>query len=679
MARRSLFAIGLLALSLHMLGMTRSLLPAQDGLKYIRFAKRYGHEPWMTVVRGSDQHPLYSMLIAALEPPVALIWGDGPTSWRIAAQLVSVVAALATLIPLYGLSKALFGRGPALLATLIYVLLPIPAAIGRDTLSDGVALFFFATSMRLGEVALRTGRRSAWIGTGIVAGVGYLARPEILLVPVAVAMTGLWPLIARSRRPVPFPSRLLGHVAAIGLGALTIVGTYAMVKGEVSEKLAIRFSAGLPPSAASRPDRAPMPPGLDDPRWDFSPKEESTEIHIKGSSRRATLRLAQQWAEGLSWVMLIPCAWGVCRMGTIAGSAVGRDLVGVYLVLFAAIVVRHATTLGYLSGRHALTIVVASMPWIGAGIWQWAAGLPGRRGLTPTVSRCLATVGLAALIAAGVTLQVKAMHPSRWGHWAAGQWLRANAVPDAAVLDTRGWAGFIRGGAVYDTWHIRQALADPSLAYVVVGDDELTAGTGRARDVSIRCSPMPDRRSRPSPGARADRRRRPRLSVPSARLVAGDGPTMTRGTFLERLTGRHPMGLALRPPSRCALPPDLAETVMDLRLGRPAPRQARPDHRAIPLRRPLVATVSVYLKRHDGLPWTSSTRGPGRRGVIRRPRRASGTTSIAPGRSASGSPRRSRRARRSAPGVGSAGFLMVAELVGSDEVNRLDPPARRDR
>ncbi len=487
MARRSLIAIGLLALALHGLGMARSLLPAQDGLKYIRFAKRFGHEPWMDVVRASDQHPLYSMLIAATEPPVALILGEGPTAWRIAAQLVSVIAALATLVPLYGLSKALFGQGPAVLATLSYVLLPIPAAIGRDTLSDSVAILFFATAMRLGEVALRTGRRSAWIGTGLVAGIGYLARPEILVVPVALAITGLLPSIARSLRRLPDVPRsialsrlLLARVAALGVASLTIVGGYAMVKGEVSEKLTLRIGAGLPPSSTPKAARTPMPPGLDDPRWDFSPKEESTGIHVKGSSRRAIIRLAQQWAEGLAWVFVIPLAWGVYRGRSIEGSAVGRELVGVYLLLFTAIVVRHASSLGYLSGRHALTMVVLSLPWVGAGLWSWARALPARRGLSLVEARRLATVGLAGLIAVGVTAQVKAMHPSRWGHWAAGQWLIQNAEPNAAVLDTRGWAGFVRGGLVYDTWHIRQALTDPRLAFVVVGSDELAAGTHRA-------------------------------------------------------------------------------------------------------------------------------------------------------------------------------------------------------
>jgi len=464
--------------------MSRTILPAQDGLKFIRVARQFQRMPWDDVIRGSDQHPLYSALIALAAPPVALLWGEGPTTWRIAAQLVSAIAAIATLIPLFGFARALFGERAALLATLVYALLPIPGAIGRDTLSDSLALFFFTISLRLGEVALRTNRRSAWIGTGLVSGFGYLVRPEILVVPTAVAITALLPGLRScvgSTVPTLRTNKTLGRIGGLGAACLAIVGCYALVKGEVSEKLSIRTGFTLGPSA--RPNkvvRPLMPAGLDNPQWNFAPKEEASEIHIQGSITKTTLRLAQQCAEGLGWVMLPFLAWGLIRARTLEGSNVGRRLVAVYLIVFAAIVIRHAAALGYLSGRHALTMVVATVPWVGAGIWAWVKRLPERRGLSPALSRRLAMVGLAAMIGLGVTVQVKAMHPSRWGHHAAGQWLRANAKPSESVLDTRGWAMFVREGPGYDYWHVRQALTDSSLRYVVVGTDELKANSRRA-------------------------------------------------------------------------------------------------------------------------------------------------------------------------------------------------------
>jgi hypothetical protein len=81
-----------------------------------------------------------------------------------------------------------------------------------------------------------------------------------------------------------------------------------------------------------------------------------------------------------------------------------------------------------------------------------------------------------------VVYQVRESHQSRWGHWAAGRWLAENARPGQTVLDTRGWARFVSDSAGgYDYWHVRQALSDRRLSYVVVGHDELEADSPRSR------------------------------------------------------------------------------------------------------------------------------------------------------------------------------------------------------
>ncbi len=89
--RRRLLAVVLLAITLHGVGIARSSLPAQDGLKFIRVARQFQTEPWADTIRGTDQHPLYPALIAVVEPFVELLNGgsDGPDTWRITAQLVA--------------------------------------------------------------------------------------------------------------------------------------------------------------------------------------------------------------------------------------------------------------------------------------------------------------------------------------------------------------------------------------------------------------------------------------------------------------------------------------------------------------------------------------------------------------------------------------------------------------
>ena len=53
--RRFLLAVVLLAAVLHGISIARSLLPAQDGLKFIRIARQFQNDPWPDVVRGTDQ------------------------------------------------------------------------------------------------------------------------------------------------------------------------------------------------------------------------------------------------------------------------------------------------------------------------------------------------------------------------------------------------------------------------------------------------------------------------------------------------------------------------------------------------------------------------------------------------------------------------------------------------
>src|SRR4051794_40340103 len=91
--RRSLIAVVLLAVALHAAGIARTILPAQDGLKFIRVAKSFQLQPWTDVVRRSDQHPLYPALVALAEPFVSALAGHGPDTWRVTAQLVSAAAA----------------------------------------------------------------------------------------------------------------------------------------------------------------------------------------------------------------------------------------------------------------------------------------------------------------------------------------------------------------------------------------------------------------------------------------------------------------------------------------------------------------------------------------------------------------------------------------------------------
>ena len=480
-SRRWLLAVAALSAVLHGLGMARSPLPAQDGLKFLRVAREFQSQPTFDVIRSSDQHPLYSAAIALAEPPIALVLGHGPLAWRLAAQGVSALASVLLLWPLHQLTRRMFGDRSANLAVFLFALLPFPNEIGHEALSDALSLGFTVAALACGESMLQHQSMVSAVGVGVFAGLGFWTRPEVALVPPMVALAGS----IRRRRPWPEEWAFAGRLGVMVVVALGFIGGYALVKGELSEKLSLRWSTALGLDAHPPRKLAPQfPKGLNDPRFDFTPKEEADASILRGDWVASGKQLGREWAEGLTYLFVPVLFLGLLRgrseVGSGSKSGEGKRLLVLYGFAFAAIAVRHATTLGYLSGRHALTLIVISVPFSASGMLLWVDGFVRRWSVSPALGRRLGAVGLLGLAIVGIGAQSKVGHPSRWGHLAAGNWLKERAGTEAKVLDTRGWASFVRGVPGYDYWHVRQALSDKQLKYVVVGADELAASSRRA-------------------------------------------------------------------------------------------------------------------------------------------------------------------------------------------------------
>ncbi len=489
--RRSLLAIALLAACLHAVAIARTLLPAQDGLKLIRFARQFQNQPWSDAVRGADVHPLYPALVALVEPPVATLIGESPDAWRLAAQLVAALAALGVLVPVYYLTEGLFDRRIAFIAAGVLALLPRVAEAGRETLADSLGLFGTFMALWLAARAWRTGRRGIAIASGYFAGLGYLARPEVILVPVAIVLTWLW---ERLRPGCETRQRRWLTASLILIGPALAVGGYAAIKGEFSEKLSIRRAAGLGPQhILRRPVPQQVPRGLDDPRWDFSPKEESDRSAIRGTSQ-ALKRILGRWWEELAWFFAVMTVWGWARRralrvmiapdGVPPPPGIEGRLLGVFAAVYTLALLRHSTALGYLSWRHVLPLAVASIPWAAGGTYICCRRIGELLRLGPRTSQAvrLGAMAFALTLSVGAQLNPNHLHHlSRWGHWAAGRWLSAHASRGEEILDTRGWARFVSGLPGYDYWHVRQALTDSHLSYILVGLDELEASSPRAQ------------------------------------------------------------------------------------------------------------------------------------------------------------------------------------------------------
>lgn len=462
MDRRWLLWVVGWTLALHAIGMARSALPAQDGLKFLRIAREFQTEPWFETIQGADQHPLYSIVLAVVQPAVASIAPSVADSWRITGQLVSLTAYLLTLVPLYRLSRLWIDARSATLAVFLFLMMPMPAETGRDVLSDSLALALFSWALLCGlEGFSETHPIKRWSKTaisGLLIGLGYWTRPEVAVVLPALIGVG-W-----SR-----PKQWL----LLTIIALALILAYVWCKGELTQK------REHSPSTRST-KRLSLPSEWQDPQWDFSPKEESIAQEPTHSQSRwimAITMLANRYGETMAWVLgplAIAGAWRRRRM--IATRGVWLAIFG-----FSCVLIWHSARRGYLSNRHVMIPIFLAMPWAAWSVRTLhSVGL--RRGFRqPKLRRLASAVAVASLVVSASWVQTLPSHPTRWGHYAAGRWLLDHAGQYETSLDTRGWAHFTAGRWEYDYWHVRQALTDSRLTYIVTESAEIMADSKRGR------------------------------------------------------------------------------------------------------------------------------------------------------------------------------------------------------
>ena len=460
---------------------------------------------------------------------------------------------------------------------------------------------------------------------------------------------------------------------------MAVIGSYAVVKGEISEKLAIRYSAWLrpkKPAARLAPPKAAR--GLDNPRWDFSPKEETDRIPIR-NWQYAVLRIIGKWWEELCWLFAVMTVWGIVRQRYIRGLCPDRDpndgeverrLLLVFAAVYGLALVRHSALLGYLSGRHIMALVYASVPWAAAGSFVCARGIAVKRRWSPRFARNAGIAAASLLVAASIVVQMQPNHLnhlSRWGHWSAGQWLAGNADPAEMVLDTRGWARFVSGQPGYDYWHVRQALTDSHLSYIIVGLDELEAQSSRARTLQGPSGLLGDSAQGISRLPRRSNGRRSTLSLSPSRHLGRTGP-VSYGSLWQRWFSRGELDLDQRAVSRAPARRSGCER-HDAREPGSVPRQARPidgaggSGQGGPAAGGLSqAAFPAPLARAAG-----RARRPGAASI--RPPRRNGPISSAPGRWGSTCPKSSPRANSIGPWAHLHSFVMIAELSGCEAVN----------
>lgn len=408
----------------------RTEVAARDSIGFIRTALRFENEPWIDVVRSSEQPPGYALAVLFVSRPVRAIAGNtSGDTMVLAAQLASALLGVLSIIPMVRLGRELGDRRLGWLAAGIMLALPGILRLTSDGLSEGTFLFFVSLTLWLGVRALRHPSAARMALCGVGAAGAYLTRPEGLELAVA-AGAALLALQFTSRRQKWLP--VGGQLAGLACGVLVGVAPYVAITGHLTNKNTAKVLLGDPNADPARM----MPYGnagsksllgvwlqesgdAKGPRWLWTIKALTSE----------TAQSLQYYGLGLAVLGLF--VWRYRR-----GSLGGRLLIGGLVALHVLILCRMASLSGYLSERHTLMLVVAAcIPAAAALLWL------GER-VRPAAGLLVAGLAVLVLIAAELPSLTKPLHGNRAAHKAAGRFLAEVVAPDDKIMDPFNWAEY---------------------------------------------------------------------------------------------------------------------------------------------------------------------------------------------------------------------------------------------
>jgi hypothetical protein len=382
----------------------------------------------------------------------------------LATQIASAIAAVLLVIPMYVTGRMLFGRSAAFASTLLFQVLPVPAHITSDGLTEGVYLLGMCTSLMLAVRAVRKPGVGGFLLTGLAIGSSYLVRPEAMMAVAAVGLVAAY--MGVSRR---WPRDLtLGRLAALGVGVMLVAGPYMIVIGGVSNKpTANQMLEENPrsklwkgqPGANAAPVGGPILAKWMNPPVEGIPSRvlwgaEATAIetfkslhYLTGAFAMAALVLFRKRiaTEPALWVLLAVAA------------------------LNAMVLTYLGAKVGYVSERHTVLLVMIGCLFAGGALEPVAAGL----GRFPAVGGFWAgKFGVPALlvILVGIALPsaFKPLHANREGFKQAGIWLAGQVQKDDCVIDPFCWSDWYAGRTLY--YIPKDPSESPAVTYAIVDD-----------------------------------------------------------------------------------------------------------------------------------------------------------------------------------------------------------------
>lgn len=464
---------------------------ARDSVGYIRYALRFEENTWGDVLRSFDQHPGYPAAIWLISQPMRALAGETtPEVMRLSAQLVSALAAILLVVPLFYLGKSLWDVRVGFGGVLLFECLPLSGRHLADGISESLFVCFVAWSLVLGVWSIQT-RQARWFaGCGLAAGFAYLTRPEGVIVLAAVGLVLLamqWHRAARQ----PWGQFAAQTVSLVG-PALLIGSLYFVPTGRFTNKPSINHLM-----AKTAPCVHPAEPAASRAVLTASLWADSF-IQTRAPSQRllrGVWALIDELSYALYYIGCVPLVIGIVWRGRAILRRRAGWLLAAYFCLHAGALLLLAATSGYLSDRHLMPLIMLLCCLVTAGLLQfaewvaaWKAPAVHPRFNTLVTAAALAILALEVLV--GMPRTLKRLHGNREGNHDAGLWLAERVRPGDLVLDDHDWSNYYAGLMLLEG---REPAASPDYqptCYIVItrSNDPKVAALRNKREREYRYS-----------------------------------------------------------------------------------------------------------------------------------------------------------------------------------------------
>jgi hypothetical protein len=478
-----LAAVAVVAVAVHGWLIAHTALTARDSLGFARLALCFenpGNAPphengrpknTLDHIRAAEHPPGYPLAVWAADAALKhIVTKPAPERALLATQVANAVAATLLVIPAYLIGRMLFGRNVGFAAALLFQVLPVPARVTSDGLTEGVYLFATATAVMFGVRAVRVPRVSGFLLCGLATGVSYLVRPEGLLVGAGPGAVALWLGLTRA-----WPrEQAFGRLVALCIGVALVSVPYMAVIGKLTNKTTGNYltDPGAPGPiirGGGTSKLAATGPALFAEWWN---EERDAGTPRPLWAAQAVAKEMSKSANYVIWPLALFALLALRRRFT-AEAALWVPLVVVGCNV--ALLVYLATRAGYVSERHTMLLTFLACQFAAAGLPLLAAAvgqvLPGveRLGVRVTAAGLLA-----GLVLSSVPFALKPMHQHREAHRRAGEWLATRVTDNDGLLDPYCWAEWYAGRTLYRTsWNPKPSRN----TYVVLERDDTEYST----------------------------------------------------------------------------------------------------------------------------------------------------------------------------------------------------------